>query len=68
MDINEEIMNRIQKMETLVNEIKNKTTFAYLEALYSLKCDYETIEDFDNACKYADLIIDLLSHNKIVCV
>ena len=66
MDINEEIMNRIQKMETLVNEIKNKTTFAYLEALYSLKCDYETIEDFDNACKYADLIIDLLSHNKIV--
>ena len=66
MDINEEIINRIQKMETLVNEIKNKTTFAYLEALYSLKCDYETIEDFDNACKYADLIIDLLSHNKIV--
>ena len=66
MDINEEIMNRIQKMETLVNEIKNKTTFAYLEALYSLKCDYETIEDFDNACKYADLIIDLLSHDKIV--
>lgn len=66
MDINEEIMNRIQKMETLVNEIKNKTTFAYLEALYSLKCDYETIEDFDNACKYADLVIDLLSHNKIV--
>lgn len=66
MDINEEIMDRIQKMETLVNEIKNKTTFAYLEALYSLKCDYETIEDFDNACKYADLVIDLLSHNKIV--
>jgi len=66
VDINEEIMNRIQKMETLVNEIKNKTTFAYLEALYSLKCDYETIEDFDNACKYADLVIDLLSHNKIV--
>lgn len=66
MDINEEIMNRIQKMETLVNEIKNKTTFAYLEALYSLKCDYETIEDFDNACRYADLIIDLLSHDKIV--
>ena len=65
MDINDEILNRIKETEKLLLKLKNKTTFAYLEGIYSLKCDYETIGDYDNACKYADMIIDLLSRNAI---
>ena len=65
MDINEDIKKRIEETESILNKLQNKTTFAYLEGLYSLKCDYETIGDCDSACKYADIIIDLLSHNKI---
>lgn len=65
MDINNSILERIKKTEELLEKLKDKTTLAYLEGLYSLKCDYETVEDYDNAIKYATLIIDLLSHNSI---
>lgn len=65
MDINNSILERIKKTEELLDKLKDKTTLAYLEGLYSLKCDYETVEDYDNAIKYATLIIDLLSHNSI---
>lgn len=65
MDINNSILERIKKTEELLEKLKDKTTLAYLEGLYSLKCDYETVEDYDNAVKYATLIIDLLSHNSI---
>ena len=65
MNIENEIKNRIENTENLLNQVKNKTTLAYLEGVYSLKCDYESIGDYDNACKYADIVIDLLSHNSI---
>lgn len=65
MDINEEIIKRIDKTKELLSKLHNKNTMAYLQGLNSLKCDYEILEDYDNACYYAKEIIDLLSHNKI---
>ena len=65
MNIDDEIKKRISDTEELLKKVKNKTTMAYLTGVYSLKCDYEAIGDFDNACRYADIVIDLLSHNKI---
>ena len=65
MNINDEIIKRVGQTKSLLEKIKNNNTLAYLEGLYSLKCDYETLEDYDNACFYADIIIDLLSHNEI---
>lgn len=65
MNIDDEIRERIKSTEELINKVKDKTTFAYLEGCYSLKCDYESIGDLDSACKYASIIIDLLQHNKV---
>ena len=65
MNINDEILARIKSTEELLDKVKDKTTYAYLEGCYSLKCDYEAINDLDNACRYADIIIDLLQHNKV---
>lgn len=65
LNIDEEIRARIQSTEELINQVKDKTTFAYLEGCYSLKCDYESIKDLDKACFYADIVIDLLVHNKV---
>lgn len=65
MNINEEIIKRIDKTKELLSKLHNKNTMAYLQGLHSLKCDYEILEDYDNACYYAKEIIDLLSHNKI---
>lgn len=65
MNINEEIVKRIDKTKELLSKLHNKNTIAYLQGLHSLKCDYEILEDYDNACYYAKEIIDLLSHNKI---
>ena len=65
MNINEEIIKRVEKTKELLSKLHNKNTMAYLQGLNSLKCDYETLEDYDNACYYAKEIIDLLSHNKI---
>ena len=66
MDINAQIKLRIDKTLELLNKIKNKTKNAYLDGLYTLKRDYESIKDYDNASKYSDIIIDLLTGNKIV--
>ena len=66
MNIEDEIRKRIEDTETLVKKVKDKTTFAYLIGVYSLKCDYESIGEIDKACFYADIIIDLLQHNKVV--
>lgn len=66
MDINEQIKLRIDKTLELLNKVTNKTTIAYLDGLYTLKRDYESIKDYDNASKYSDIIIDLLTGNKIV--
>ena len=65
LDINDNVKQRLEKTISLLDRLKDKTTMAYLEGLHSVKSDYEAIEDFDNACKYATEIIDLLSHNKI---
>ena len=65
LNIDEEIRARIQNTEELINQVKDKTTFAYLEGCYSLKCDYESIGELDKACYYADIVIDLLGHNKV---
>ena len=66
MNINDEIKLRIENTEELINKVKDKTTMAYLSGVYSLKCDYETIGDMENACKYASIVIDSLQGNKIV--
>lgn len=65
MNINDEIIKRVEKTKELLSKLHNKNTMAYLQGLNSLKCDYEILEDYDNACYYAKEIIDLLSHNKI---
>lgn len=65
IDINESILKRIEKTRDLLGKLKSKNTLAYLQGLHSIKTDYESIEDFDKACKYAYIIIDLLSRNVI---
>ena len=65
LNIEEEIRNRIKATEELIEKVQDKTTFAYLEGVYSLKCDYEAIGDINNACRYADIVIDLLQRNKV---
>ena len=65
MNIEENLKAKIEETEKLVNQVKDKTTFAYLTGVYSLKCDYETLGDMNNACHYADIVIDLLQGNKV---
>lgn len=65
MNIEENLRLKIAETEELVNKVKDKTTFAYLTGVYSLKCDYESLGDMDKACFYADIVIDLLQGNKV---
>lgn len=65
IDINENVLKRIEKTRDLLGKLKSKNTLAYLQGLHSIKTDYESIEDFDKACKYAYIIIDLLQRNVI---
>lgn len=51
---------RIAELKTLLSEVKNKESFAYLQGLNSLKVEYELGRDIENACKIADEIIYLL--------
>ena len=64
-DIKTSVLNRIEKTHDLLEKLKSKNTLAYLQGLHSIKTDYESIEDFDKACKYAYIIIDLLGRNVI---
>lgn len=66
MDINDKIEERVEKTKQLVSQLKDKTTIAYLEGLFSIKCDLETLNKFEESCEFASLIIYLLSHNTIV--
>lgn len=65
MNIDNEIKARIDKTLELLEKVNNKTTMAYLDGVFSLKSDYESLNDHDNACKYADIVIDLIVNNKI---
>lgn len=65
MNINDEIKARIDKTLELLEKINNRTTIAYLDGIFSLKCDYESLGDNENACKYADMIIESVVGNKI---
>ena len=51
---------RIQDLKTLLNEVSNKESFAYLQGLNSLKVEYELGKYCDEACEVADEIIHLL--------
>lgn len=64
-DIKTSVLKRIEKTHDLLEKLKSKNTLAYLQGLHSIKTDYESIEDFDKACKYAYIIIDLLGRNAI---
>ena len=64
-DIKTSVLKRIEKTQDLLGKLKSKNTLAYLQGLHSIKTDYESIEDFDKACKYAYIIIDLLKRNVI---
>lgn len=64
-DIKTSVLKRIEKTHDLLGKLKSKNTLAYLQGLHSIKTDYESIEDFDKACKYAYIIIDLLKRNAI---
>lgn len=64
-DIKTSILKRIEKTQDLLGKLKSKNTLVYLQGLHSIKTDYESIEDFDKACKYAYIIIDLLKRNVI---
>ena len=65
MNINNEIKLRIEKTEQLLEQLKDKSTLAYLQGLHALKTDYETIGDFNKAYEYASSIIFLLGNDKI---
>ena len=66
MNINDEVRLRIEKTEELLNQIKDRTTLAYLQGLHTVKTDCETIGELKKAYDYASIIIFLLSNNKIV--
>lgn len=65
MDIEKTIEERIETTKELLSELKNKTTLAYLQGLHSIKCNCETLGRFDDAVKYATIIIESLKHNFI---
>ena len=66
MNINDEIRLRIEKTEKLLEQLKDKSTLAYLQGLHALKADCEIIGDLDKAYEYASSIIFLLGNNKII--
>ena len=51
---------RINEIKQLLDKVKDKTSFAYLKAVNSLKNEYELANDMENARVYADVIIDLM--------
>lgn len=66
MNINDEIKLRIENTENLINQLKDKSTLAYIQGLHALKTDCETVGDLKKAYEYASEIIFLLANNKIV--
>lgn len=65
MNINDEIKLRIEKTEKLLEQLKDKSTLAYLQGLHALKADCETVGELEKAYEYASSIIFLLVNNRI---
>lgn len=51
---------RIRELKELLSEVENKGSYAYLQGLNSLKCEYELGKMNKEACEVADEIIHLL--------
>ncbi len=56
---------RILELKNLLSNVKNKDSFAYLQGLDSIRSEYELGKELDNACEYADKVIDLLVNKGI---
>lgn len=65
MNTDEQIKEQIKTTFELLTKIQNKNTIAYVDGLYSLKCGYESLQDFDNAVKYASEIIELINSGSV---
>lgn len=65
MDTNDYVLKRIDETKKMLSKLNNKHTFTYLKGLHTIKIDYELLKKYDESCKYAKKIIDLLSHNDI---
>lgn len=58
--MNEVRQARIDELKELLGQITDNHSYAYLQGLHALKCEYESAKDFDNASEVASEIIDLL--------
>lgn len=65
MDTNDYVLKRIDETKKMLSKLNNKHTFTYLKGLHTIKIDYELLKKYDESCKYAKKIVDLLSHNDI---
>lgn len=65
MNTDEQIKEQLASTFDLLTKVQNKKTIAYIDGLFSLKCGYEAINDFDNAVKYATEIIELINNGSI---
>ena len=65
MNTDEQIKKQIKTTFDLLTKVQNKKTIAYVDGLYSLKCGYESLQDFDNAIKYASEIIELINSGSV---
>ncbi len=65
MNTDEQIKEQIKTTFDLLTKVQNKKTIAYVDGLYSLKCGYESLQDFDNAIKYASEIIELINSGSV---
>ena len=58
--IKEQLVIKVEEIEKLIKEIKDKTTLAYLQTLMTLKYYYEQLSRFDDANDTASKCLELL--------
>ena len=56
---------RIAELETLLEELEDKSSFAYLQGVNSLKLEYEHSKEYGKAKRCADDIIDMIVDKSI---
>lgn len=61
----EPVLSRITKTEKLIDGIKNKYTFEYVNVLLGLKYDYEFASKFEEADEVAKELIDIVESGKM---